>query len=86
MCTIPFYSVNYENAFWRYRGIPATTGTGLFFGDGATTFYSLSTALDVVGHELGHAITTFSSNLIYWPGPAGGLNEAFSDMAGTALY
>lgn len=68
------YSTNYENAFWD--------GTQMTFGDGATTFYPL-VSLDVTAHEVSHGFTEFNSNLTY-SGQSGGINEAFSDMAGEA--
>ena len=52
------------------------------FVDGYTTFYPL-VALDVVGSEVSHSFTEFNSGLIY-SGQSGGINEAFSDMAGEA--
>ena len=36
---------------------------------------------DVVGHELTHGVTEYSSNLIYY-GESGALNEAYSDIFG----
>jgi Zn-dependent metalloprotease/chitodextrinase len=68
------YGVNYENAFWN--------GSSMTFGDGADTFYPL-VGLDVVSHEVSHGFTEQNSNLIY-SGQSGGINEAFSDMAGEA--
>ncbi len=68
------YSSNYENAFWD--------GTGMTFGDGASTFYPL-VSLDVSAHEVSHGFTEQNSGLVY-SGQAGGINEAFSDMAGEA--
>jgi thermolysin len=44
----------------------------------------LAGGLDVVGHELTHGVTDYSSRLIY-QGESGALNEAFSDMMGTAI-
>jgi Zn-dependent metalloprotease len=67
------YDTNYENAFWD--------GSEMTYGDGGTTFYPLSGAVDVVGHEIDHGFTSFHSNLTY-TGMSGGLNEAFSDIAG----
>ena len=52
------------------------------FGDGASTFYPL-VSLDVSAHEVSHGFTEQNSNLIY-SGQSGGINEAFSDMAGEA--
>lgn len=68
------YSRNYENAFWD--------GRQMAFGDGAKTFYPL-VALDVVAHEVSHGFTEQNSGLIYL-GQSGGMNEAFSDIAGEA--
>ena len=68
------YGRNYENAFWN--------GSSMNFGDGASYFYPL-TSLDVTGHEISHGFTEQNSNLQY-SGQSGGMNEAFSDMAGEA--
>ncbi|MBB1059608.1 M4 family metallopeptidase [Lysobacter spongiae] len=68
------YSNNYENAFWD--------GQQMTFGDGASTFYPL-VSLDVTAHEVSHGFTQQNSNLTY-SGQSGGINEAFSDMAGEA--
>jgi pseudolysin/vibriolysin len=68
------YGSSYENAFWD--------GTQMTFGDGATTFYPL-VSLDVAAHEVSHGFTEQNSNLTY-SGQSGGMNEAFSDMAGEA--
>jgi vibriolysin len=66
------YSTNYENAFWN--------GSSMTFGDGYTTFYPL-VSLDVAAHEVAHGFTDQNSDLIY-SGESGGINEAYSDMAG----
>lgn len=68
------YSSNYENAFWD--------GSSMTFGDGANTFYPL-VSLDVSAHEVSHGFTEQNSNLTY-SGQSGGINEAFSDIAGEA--
>ncbi|WNL44310.1 M4 family metallopeptidase [Dyella sp. BiH032] len=68
------YGNSYENAFWD--------GSSMTFGDGASTFYPL-VSLDVTGHEISHGFTEQHSNLQY-SGQSGGMNEAFSDMAGEA--
>jgi hypothetical protein len=52
------------------------------FGDGATTFYPL-VSLDVAAHEVSHGYTSQNSNLTY-SGQSGGINEAYSDIAGEA--
>ncbi len=68
------YGNSYENAFWD--------GTSMTFGDGGTTFYPL-VALDVTAHEISHGYTEQHSNLAY-SGQSGGMNEAYSDIAGEA--
>jgi Zn-dependent metalloprotease len=68
------YSRNYENAFWN--------GKAMTFGDGASRFFPL-VSLDVSAHEVSHGVTEQNSGLIY-SGQSGGINEAFSDMAGEA--
>lgn len=69
------YSRNYNNAFWN--------GSQMVYGDGdGTTFIPLSGSLDVVAHELTHAVTEKSSNLVYQY-ESGALNEALSDIFGT---
>jgi thermolysin len=44
----------------------------------------LAGALDVIGHELTHGVTAYTSGLIY-ANESGALNEAFSDMIGTSV-
>jgi len=68
------YSSQYENAFWD--------GQSMQFGDGKTLFYPL-VSLDVAGHEISHGFTEQNSGLVY-RGQSGGMNEAFSDIAGEA--
>jgi Zn-dependent metalloprotease len=68
------YGAGYENAFWD--------GRTMNFGDGADMFYPL-VAVDVAGHEVSHGFTEQNSGLAY-TGMSGGMNEAFSDMAGEA--
>jgi len=68
------WSNNIENAVW--------TGSEAIFGDGAIHFYPL-VGLDVVSHEISHGFTEQNSNLLF-DDQSGGINEAFSDMAGEA--
>ncbi|KEK18101.1 bacillolysin [Bacillus manliponensis] len=71
------YGSNYNNAGW--------TGSQMVYGDGdGTTFTPLSGALDVIGHELTHAVTEHSSNLIY-QNESGALDEAIADIFGTLV-
>ena len=67
----------YNNAYWN--------GTQMAYGDGdGSTFIEFSGDVDVVGHELSHGVTEATSNLVY-QNESGALNEAFSDMMGTAI-
>ena len=68
------FGSSYENATWN--------GTAMSFGDGASTFHPL-VSLDVSAHEVSHGYTQQNSNLQY-SGMSGGINEAFSDIAGEA--
>lgn len=69
------YGTNYENAFWD--------GSEMVFGDGDQYFYPF-VSLDITGHEISHGFTEQHSGLEY-TGQSGGMNEAFSDMAGQAV-
>jgi len=68
------YGRNYENAFWN--------GQTMTFGDGASYFHPL-VSLDVSAHEVSHGFTEQNSGLQYSE-QSGGMNEAYSDMAGEA--
>ena len=70
------YSTNYVNAFWN--------GSQMVYGDGDGVQSDPLTVLDVVGHELTHAVTDYSSDLIY-SNESGALNEAMSDIFGAAI-
>ncbi|MEO3946977.1 M4 family metallopeptidase [Gorillibacterium sp. CAU 1737] len=71
------YSSSYNNAFWN--------GTQMVYGDGdGSTFIPLSGDLDVVGHEITHGVTEYTSNLEYY-GQPGALNESFSDIIGNSI-
>ncbi|MEI5909332.1 M4 family metallopeptidase [Bacillus spongiae] len=71
-------SVHVEKA-WNNA---AWVGTQMVYGDGdGITFSPLSGSLDVVAHELTHAVTDFSADLVY-ENESGALNESFSDVFG----
>ncbi|WP_426736106.1 M4 family metallopeptidase [Myxococcus faecalis] len=68
------HRVAYVNAFWN--------GTQMVYGDGdGVNASNLANSLDVTAHELTHAVTEYSSDLIY-DNQSGGLNESFSDIFG----
>jgi Zn-dependent metalloprotease len=68
------YGPAYDNAFWN--------GTAMTYGDGsgnAATGFKALTSLDVCGHEIGHGICSYTSDLVYEK-ESGAMNEAFSDI------
>ncbi|MCK7626694.1 M4 family metallopeptidase [Streptomyces sp. RS10V-4] len=71
------YGQNYVNAFWDDSCFCMT------YGDGEGNKKPL-TAIDVAGHEMSHGVTSATAGLEY-SGESGGLNEATSDIFGTAV-
>jgi zinc metalloprotease ZmpA len=71
------YSSGYVNAFWSDSCFCMT------YGDGSGNVKPL-TSLDVAGHEMTHGVTSNTAGLNY-SGESGGLNEATSDILGTAV-
>ena len=59
----------YNNAFWN--------GQQMYYGKGLQ-------ADDVVGHELGHGFTQYTSNLFYYY-QSGAINESLSDVFGELM-
>jgi Zn-dependent metalloprotease len=70
------YGNNYNNAFWN--------GSYMTYGDGNGSLFTPLTALDVCGHEIAHAVTTYTANLVY-SYESGALNESFSDIFGNTI-
>ena len=64
----------YDNAFWN--------GSVMTYGDG--TLFNALTAIDVCGHEIGHAVCTFTADLVY-QNQSGGMNEGYSDVWGACV-
>ncbi len=81
------------NAFWCDTCGPGATGV-MFFGSGIPSTFTLVSSgqtvtsfagsIDIAAHELTHAVTSSSSNLIYL-NESGALNEAFSDIIGASV-
>jgi Zn-dependent metalloprotease len=71
------YQQGYDNAFWN--------GEQLVFGDGdGKTFDRFTKPVDVLGHELTHAVTERTAGLVY-EGQSGALNESVSDVFAACL-
>jgi hypothetical protein len=70
------YSLNYVNSYWN--------GDYVVFGGGDGSLSSTLTTLDIVGHEMTHALTESSAGLIY-SGEPGALNESMSDVFGAMV-
>ncbi|MGW0582883.1 M4 family metallopeptidase, partial [Streptomyces sp. NPDC002920] len=71
------YGTGYANAFWDDLCFCMTYGDGL---DGEHPL----TELDIAAHEMTHGVTSATAGLVY-SGESGGLNEATSDIMGTAV-
>ena len=68
---------NNNNAFWN--------GSVMTYGDGTGTGgFDILTSMDVAGHEIGHAVCTYTANLAYQK-ESGAMNEAFSDIWGACI-
>jgi vibriolysin len=76
MTVVVHYGTNYKNAFWNGRQIT--------FGDGDGNQRGHYASLDVVAHEIGHAVIRNSANLVY-KDESGALNEAWADILGARV-
>ena len=71
------YEQQYDNAFWD--------GNQMVYGDGdGDLFIRFTIAIDVIGHELTHGVTQYTSNLNY-SNQSGALNESISDIFGSLV-
>jgi Zn-dependent metalloprotease len=75
------YQKGYDNAYWN--------GQEMVYGDGdedqppaERLFNRFTIALDVIGHELTHGVTSFTAGLAYVD-QSGALNESISDVFGS---
>jgi len=66
------YDRSYDNAFWDGRRLILGDGDGVIFD-------SVSAGVDVVAHELAHAITACETGLIYWA-QSGALHDSLADV------
>jgi Zn-dependent metalloprotease len=68
------YGKRFQNAFWN--------GKQMVYGDGdGKIFRRFTSAIDVIGHELTHGVTEYTSSLAYTD-QTGALNEHISDAFG----
>ncbi|WP_017733790.1 M4 family metallopeptidase [Nafulsella turpanensis] len=66
------YDQAYDNAFWN--------GSVMTYGDGSGSGgFDALTSLDVAAHEIGHAVCTYTADLVY-QNESGAMNEGFSDI------
>jgi bacillolysin len=65
------YQNNYNNAYWD--------GSQMVYGDGDGSTFIPLVCLDIVGHELTHAVTENTAGLVYQD-ESGALNESVSDI------
>lgn len=70
------FGKNYNNAFWD--------SVMMTYGDGDGVIFALFVLIDVIGHEMAHALTEKTSGLEYY-GESGALNESFSDVMGVCF-
>lgn len=75
MMSYVHWGQNIANAMW--------TGSAMVYGDGDATSSPFTTA-EICGHEITHAVTQYTANLVYENEP-GALNESFSDMFGAMV-
>lgn len=68
------FGTNYNNAGWN--------GFAMSYGDGSS--FDILTSIDVCGHEIGHAVCTYTANLVY-QNESGAMNEGFSDIWGACI-
>ncbi|KAI1077278.1 Metalloprotease [Whalleya microplaca] len=72
------FSKNYENAFWDPEA------EQMVYGDGHDFLNNFTGCVDVISHELTHAVTEYSAPLDYM-GQSGALNEHISDVFGIMI-
>ncbi|KAK1244815.1 hypothetical protein MKX08_004444 [Trichoderma sp. CBMAI-0020] len=72
------FGEQYENAFWDSKD------RQMVFGDGGEFLSNFTGCIDVIGHELTHAVTEHRAALNY-EGQPGALNEHVSDVFGIMI-
>jgi len=70
------YGTNVTYASW--------TGTDFIYGDGDGITYGPMVSLDIIAHEMSHAIVEYECNLNYF-GESGALRESFGDIVAAVV-
>jgi Zn-dependent metalloprotease len=76
LTSVNYYAEGNNNAYWN--------GSQIVVWSWSAGARSLAGCPDMIAHEWGHAVTDYTSDLIYQK-ESGALNESFSDMMGTAF-
>jgi hypothetical protein len=71
------------NGAHNHTDYPFTPGY-VCFGSHDGLRHSMAGAIEIVGHEWGHTVTCYESNLTYYA-ESGSLNDSWSDMLGIAV-
>ncbi len=68
---------------WNYAQA-AYSGGAIYLGDGDGSTYLAMTSTDIIGHEMGHGVTTSTANFTYMD-ESGAIDEHYADVYGAAL-
>lgn len=74
--SVVHYDKHMANAFWD--------GKEIVYGDGGDGFLNFTLDVDVIGHELTHAVTQYTVDLDY-ENQSGAMNESISDIFGSQV-
>ncbi|KAF2404785.1 zincin [Trichodelitschia bisporula] len=73
-------SIHYENGYQNAQWV-GDLARQMIYGDGGSNLYNFTACLDIIGHEMAHAVTEYICPLEY-EGESGALNEHVSDAFG----
>ncbi|HEX8609230.1 MAG TPA: M4 family metallopeptidase, partial [Pedobacter sp.] len=78
------YGPAYDNAFWNGSSMTYGDGSGTATANAANPGFRPLVSLDVCGHEIGHGVCSFTSDLVY-ASESGAMNEGLSDIWAAAV-